>query len=148
MKFKKSLELLTGIECNIPTSSNAYCQATFRSSPGYFQAICKLFFQANFKLFWQTRLNTYLQAICLVCQASNLIERDADHFFPDGVVTSSEIISSIFLSRNQKLRVVEAPVHARSDLVCWRSCRMFRRRDLCPVRLWLLGCWLKVKVKW
>jgi hypothetical protein len=58
-----------------------------------------------------------LQTSAVVSQLSNPIKAKINNFLSNSIVTSSKIISSILLTRDQLFRVEELTVGAGSDLV-------------------------------
>jgi hypothetical protein len=58
-----------------------------------------------------------LETGAVVSQLANSVEAEIDDFFTDGVVTASEVVSSIFLSGDQLFRVEQLTVGTSADFI-------------------------------
>jgi hypothetical protein len=55
----------------------------------------------------------------VIGQLSDSVKDKIDNFFTDGVVTTGVVIGSIFLTRDQLLRMVKLSVSTSSDFIKW-----------------------------
>merc|ERR1711975_51249 len=58
-----------------------------------------------------------LKTSALVCELANAVKSQVNDLLTHGVVTTSVVVSSIFLTRDELLRVVQLAVGTRADLV-------------------------------
>ena len=68
-----------------------------------------------------------LEASALISQLPEPIQTKINHFFSDGVVSSSVVVGSILLASDQLLRVEELSVGSSSDFIY--NCRFKVKKD-------------------
>jgi hypothetical protein len=58
-----------------------------------------------------------LKACAVVCELADTVKNEVDNFFSDGVVSSCEVVCSIFFTGDELLRVEELSVCACTDFI-------------------------------